>query len=398
MKTIILILSFYSIVISGCKNKRAVLNDPGSTEEIITINIDIPEKKQSHEIESIAKQYDFLKLKNNDSCFIGRINKAVVYGNKVFILHNKGVHIFQNNGTFIKEIIFGRGPGEIQYPIDILVSDRGNLEILDNIRRSILIYDNDDAAFLNEIKLPFRYIQFQKVDSENYILYASNFLSNERYYYHIYNVKKQRIIQSYLSKFPSLAKRRKFLTTQNINKINDRVYINTPFSDTVYAIDNSLKIFPVFYFDYGKDKLPPDYYRTLGPNDATNKDKYNNSAKGITSLLMVGNIMYFGFSFRRSMVQGMYNRKSGNLYLSDSGQHLLTGNYIRFYPAWPIGKWEEGLIYAIDSYGFIEEINNLHKNSDDAGWKEFRRKNKRIIALYEETTENDNPILVFARY
>jgi len=103
--------------------------------------------KNAKSFEDIFREEKAFKLEAGKNSFIERVNAMVVADNGDIIINNMGrnsnyVLLFKNDGRYIKELgKKGGGPGEYNVVQSMARDREGNIYLVDQNRRQILIYD-----------------------------------------------------------------------------------------------------------------------------------------------------------------------------------------------------------------------------------------------------------------
>ncbi len=186
MKTNIFLILLL-ITILGCSNKKNVSDNSADT-----IVISMEEKVQDiEELDStMFYNLEYTVLETNDKCFIGRINKLIVYNDKFYILDKfqaKKVFVFSKDGKFINTVgSLGQGPEEYQQIEDFTINEsNGDILILSSLS-NVFIYNNggeyieqkslsDNATFLNVSSYKNGYIfKNANPNNEEYLIFNYN--------------------------------------------------------------------------------------------------------------------------------------------------------------------------------------------------------------------------------
>lgn len=137
-------------------------------DAMININYDSTDVKISDLMEDVK----LIKLASADSVVVGEVSKLKFFEGKFYILDRKalkGIFVFNKDGSFVRKFsVAGKGPGEALDIVDFDIQDN-KIYLLDLAAKKQLIYQLN-GEFINEIKLPNRYLQFEFLE-DNTILY-----------------------------------------------------------------------------------------------------------------------------------------------------------------------------------------------------------------------------------
>src|SRR5690606_35648774 len=123
--------------------------------------------------------YRLIALETHDDCLIGSIDKMLEDDSSFFILDAsiaKQVFQFDKQGKFIRKIgLRGRGPGEIDVPLDFSVSVNG-IFILD--RQSRIHSFDKNGQYLKQFLLPFQALHLDFLKENSLFIYSHEKNSN----------------------------------------------------------------------------------------------------------------------------------------------------------------------------------------------------------------------------
>lgn len=381
------------VLFISCKEKRNKKHLEISKYKVIKVTI--PQKDTYLLLTEIAEKLEFIKLETCDSALFSKILKVGKVRNNYVLLTDRGVFMYDSLGNYINKIRNGRGPGELIFPMDIIITEGDKIEVLDYIKKTIQVY-NKKMEYIETIKLPLPGIQIENITKKIYLIYSGNVFLRCDHLAYVYDVERNMVLKQILP-LKRILKKNKILTYYNLNKQDSIIYINSIFSDTVYILNKTFDLKPALVYDYGPYKLPNDYYENNNDKDIFKDHKYINAAKGVRNLHISGNIIISDFNFKNnSIYRAMYNRKSGRI-LSARGAVWLIKDYVILYPAWPIGKYEEGFIFSLSASKLLDGLKKYRESVGETGWKKYIDGEKGISKLFNQTFEGDNPILVFAK-
>ena len=138
---------------------------------------------------NITADFEILQLQTGEKdTLLADIKKVVSLYDRLYLLSqsNGSVYIFGNDGSFVKKLSQGRGPGEFLSAYDILIDRTNeNLEVLSGA--NVFRYDRD-GNFINKIELPRALImEFGKV-GDKYLLYTPRITDKNKYYFRFLSV------------------------------------------------------------------------------------------------------------------------------------------------------------------------------------------------------------------
>lgn len=136
-------------VFQSCKTKKenglSGLNIDTSFEDLLN---------KKTKIANNDSAYKYIPLETNEQCYLGKITKICVHGDKIFLNDktSKALFCFNTSGKFLFKInAVGKGPGEYLGIYDFDVNEE-NVILLDPNGYKLLMYDLD-GRFVKEKKL-----------------------------------------------------------------------------------------------------------------------------------------------------------------------------------------------------------------------------------------------------
>src|SRR5690606_3922855 len=97
----------------------------------------------------LLESYEYIALEKRNDAIIGNVDKLKVFDEKLFILSENQVFVYDFYGKFLFKIDrSGRGPGEY-LKINNISLDSNILYIYDNAQYRILLFNADDGRYLN---------------------------------------------------------------------------------------------------------------------------------------------------------------------------------------------------------------------------------------------------------
>lgn len=125
-----------ALLLEGCKQSHYIT----ASEEIIMISSD---NVISVDLFQYMHDKQIIQLETNDSCFLGRNIDLRISNDKLYVLDNKSIYIFNRKGQFLTKIRHhGRGPYEYVSVSDYQI-EGNNISVLDNARSRLITYDKE---------------------------------------------------------------------------------------------------------------------------------------------------------------------------------------------------------------------------------------------------------------
>ncbi len=293
--------------------------------------------------------------------------------NRIYILPATGstVFVFSSAGKYINSLKKGQGPGDILFVSDINVYNN-ELYVLDNYR-VIRKYDKEgrfvgDVYRTDEPRFSFEYAQ------QALLLFDPNL--NKRS-----NNMLEIILGNASMSFFSKEKCFKDLTFSNYIFYN-KGYISWPLNDTIYHIQQNtetiVKVLPKYKVDFASRNfydLSKDEEYTPEQMCQINQDK--TYQRWITNVFPYGDsALFFSFYYDKTYFV-RYEKGNVSIY-----PEFIKGLPEMINPS--VGCTETQMIFTYNAYELIENRDSMFDSSDPA-----------IKSLYDNISEDDNPVLIF---
>lgn len=163
MNKTFIILLFGGILLNSCSHK---------VKEQLTFNTVIPTHSISHiPINEVIEEVVFLPLESTNENILKKIDKVYLLDdriylgdfstNKITVFDSKGEHLYTIDKT-------GQGPGEY-IGVESFTVDEKYVYIVDNWRGKLLIYNNHNGAYVDEMLLPIVAWDIEKLNNDKFI-------------------------------------------------------------------------------------------------------------------------------------------------------------------------------------------------------------------------------------
>lgn len=327
----------------------------------------------------------YVKLETVDDCLLGHCSQCTSVGGCYILLDNvmtKALYAFNLDGSFVQQIgTRGNGPGEYITPFKYSVNERDStLSVIDIEQQKLIIYSLADFRFVSEKKMPFYSDDMEQLPDDNYVWYNDGVSEEFDSYVLItdkdFNVGKSFIPIDFVSGY-SMGSSRK------VYKCGDEVSLYIPFNPVLYRV-NSDGVSPVFQLKFGENALPPiDFLKEKSANNRNYipdllespyvafYDVYENE-RLLCVPYYVDRTMYFGFYDKANNVS--YNFSQNKLQ-----SELQTGAFSS-----PIGITQDGSFISLLRPGLLLQLQ-----------EDGTKMNDDLLQILNESTEEDNPILLF---
>jgi hypothetical protein len=198
----------------------------------------------------------------SDSFLISTIEKAKIYENKLFLLTNKSILVYDiNSGKILLELRhLGQGPGEYISLYDMLYDKNENtIELLDMNRQKVLKY-GFDGHFISEFTTSFFSFAFYKIDRSTYLFYNSNMISDITNHKLIrYDARTSKVMATRFPIDKHLASYFFMVDVNNFGSVTHPTFHFCP-SDTIYGFTDNYEPYAKYGLNFGKHHMPHQFY------------------------------------------------------------------------------------------------------------------------------------------
>lgn len=378
LKTFVIICElFFLILLTRCNTPEI---SEGSTDNNSIIQIDISENGNiSNEFVNQLSIQSFTHLETNKESVFSDLAKASIGNDKLFVFSRNSQEIFLfniTNGSFLGKLSKrGKGPGEYIDLRDFQIYKDNLIAVL--TYKKINYYDLDfnlirtyDLGISNSREI---YINPSYFHEENNLYYLWNGTIAYQYVkdrlpFLMYTSSKSEILKGYFPVTHKVPSNLRFSESENNVLINPILG-----SNLIYKINNNT-IDACYRIDFGKNNLPEGILKKSDNPQLAPELLHSNYCYNIGNVFETTNYLYFQFTQRGIIMQGLYSKKS---------QQCKIGKML------PITKIEctdgDFLVALIQPMQLNDIINNLDKINLRSDIKE--------LFFKIEYSNYDNPIL-----
>lgn len=304
----------------------------------------------------------YIPLETNDTFLLGYLEHPKLTERGIYFVSDRSFYLFDpDTGKGLLKISRqGNGPGEYRALSDALVdAHSSNVELLDNNRKQILIYDSA-GYYQHALPLPLMPFAFAKDGESSYWFYNNNQMTDfsESKLVH-YNVKSKEILGEYFPIDPHLADYFYIMDANNFASAQEGIYYMASPSDTIYRLDN--KVTPAYALGLDDYKAPDSFWQANYANImefVTKADKFDyiysianfSLSKGaVMAAFMRGEQLYWSFSYlsERKTYTGHYlhddfHFTKGFELMPDNIPFVMDDNYLYgFLSAEQVMQWSK---------------------------------------------------------
>lgn len=381
MKSYLLEILCIVLFLSSCHSSKKE-NDLNEKK----IEIKINEASKIH-FSNIFEQVNYIPLETTDSSLIGTVERLRIFDNKVCLLSDKSLLLFnkQSGNVELQLSKLGSAPEDYKSLYDVYIdNEMGEIELLDMNGKKIQKY-NMHGQYKSSLSLPFMSFSFTKTGKSDYWFYNNNLISDQTKSKVIhYDSKERKILEEYFPIDSSLSNF--FFVVEGNNFVNkkDGIFFFSCPSQNIYLIDNKLSPQVAYTFDFGKHSIPEEFFKhnfsdIMEFSIEANKREY---VYFVNNFALNKEYIMLSFLLDKKCFWSIHNTSNsiniaGNILEDDINtlSHINIDNLNTL-----ITMDEEALYFLISSEQFI----NMCKDN-----KEFQK-----ILINNNIIEESNPILV----
>ncbi|MDR2816656.1 MAG: 6-bladed beta-propeller [Proteiniphilum sp.] len=295
MRIIIYLLFVFGFVFSCCT--RSIQEQ--TPIPLIAVNID---RMETLELSDFFADITYVPLA--DSFLVSTIERAKIYEDKLFLLTNESVLVFDvNSGRCLSRVKhLGGSPDECISLYDMLYDKNENvIELLDE--QKVLRY-GFDGHFISEFKTSFTSFSFHKITPSTYIFYNNNMISDHTDCNLVrYDANALKITASY---FPIDKHLASYFFTTNTSSFSSETNPSFHFcpSDTIYGFTDDYEPYAKYVLDFGKHHTPSRFY----------EEDYSDILDFSTKAVRQEYIYLFGNFYENNYMAALFIRNDKNVY------------------------------------------------------------------------------------
>lgn len=392
----------------GCRNKTApVASTASDSPQIIDIARDFKNIKEFR-VSEIADDIEYIKLeKTPESLIGGGIPTWYITEEFIFVAAQHRLLQFYRDGRFIKQIgKSGRGPGEFQVPLGIMLDDSNDtLCIITNYSNQLLKFDVNSGEYLSGSPVS-KYLGSAMFSSGFHIIGKDTFAAfshplaqfqPDYVLLEIFdgngNILKQ--IKSSLFSFKDEENIQRVNQASNqIWRFNNEFRLYEGLNDTIYNLNDNLQLEPAYIFNLGKYKGTFEEMTTKYYNELPNYIQIN-------GIWETQNALFLNFIYNGKFCKGQFNKSEGKFYWQDvpgdqkSGVMLndLDGG-LSFWPNISVDHSENERVFCIDAINLKQQLTNEYLERSEA---KFPEKKEQLKNFMQDLSIDDNPVLMLVK-
>lgn len=309
MKVVSAIMPIIFLFLVSCKNN--IDYDLDSNNKIV---IKSPQNVKRFEVRRYSEIFDSIKivpLESSDSILVGRVDKVVIYNDKIFVLdqtESKAVFEFDVAGRFIRRIgHVGWKFGEFKEPNDISVNN-GEVSIWVHDQRKFVIYDMNGNC-LREVNVATMAKSGVRISADKFATYldiGGDVLSREKFDLRVFDDNNKKTYVGFEKKDQNYSKGI-FFISQNRNQF----LVSPGYSNDLYEIDTNKNVLHKKYsIDLGKYRLPDDFATKYPTFISFDKGLSHSNYAYITDYWDTPNYLVYSFSYKGLIYDVYYSKRT----------------------------------------------------------------------------------------
>ncbi len=234
-----------------------------------------------------------IQLETNPESLLHFIFKISIdkLNDRIFVLSNFNIYMFDMNGKYFNKLKIGKGPGEITRIVAFTIDTHTKrIYAIDN-STTLCLFDYNgnmiDKYGINN----FASTDLCVLDDDN-ILLLRNFVGiEEKYFVGMYNLSTREIVTKFVPAEKSPYPKNSIATGVNFSNNNGKIYLNIPNIFRLFEFLNN-NLYQVFSFDLGNRTVPKSVV-----NKCASNSKYCNLREEAKTRNYVPFLLY-GFRFK----------------------------------------------------------------------------------------------------
>ncbi len=187
--------------------------------------------------------------------FILKVNVDFT-NDRIFVLSDFNIYIFNLNGKFLRKLNVGRGPGEITRIMSFAVNTTKKLIYAIDNSKKLCVLDYGGNMIDNYNIEDFSSCDISIQNDDNVFLLRNFVGAQEKYFVGLYNVSAQKIVRKFIAAEKSPYPMNTVITANNFVKNNGKLYFYTPNVFGLFEYRDS-DFQQILSINVGKRSVPP---------------------------------------------------------------------------------------------------------------------------------------------
>lgn len=264
MKILLFNLAIFTFCIISCNKNINVSYQIYESDSIQHLDLNSYLDNDTYNVSDILDSTKLVFLETNDNSLIGNIYQTIVTDSRIFIYDDyqrTGVAVFDNNGKFVKRIVHGNGPGEINF-VRSIQYDKYNKELIILAPHALMKFDMD-GNYLETINFD-SYYPYMIGCTEKSYLFSKGFdeydTQSDTYNYSLIVTNKNLEITQLLLPYNNVTK--KMITSNSGFEYNQNIIVREPYVDSLFIFKND-SLFTYKTFDISSKEIDLNQFQSI---------------------------------------------------------------------------------------------------------------------------------------
>lgn len=302
---------FFLFLLSSCVKNE---NNNLSNREVVLSRVCLDEKYNR----KLSYDISIVKLETSDSVLLGNIGTIEKSGNKLYISNRNGIHIFNSEGTFVKKIDKGAGPGEVQQVIAMNVNEEFRELTVVDAGGWLKLYDLD-GNYLKQYYTNILMYDAIRLNANTFALHSGYSGNRQKKLLYFFDTKSNKIVKKSIPISNLPLKNLSILTYNNFTRVDDYFLYYASNSRTVYRIDTLGNTEPFNILDFGILSPPQSYIEKFKRAGLFMREAYeDNYLSFITYYYKFKELTLIGFNYKSFNCGVIDNKDKSKLFLAST--------------------------------------------------------------------------------
>jgi len=320
----------------------------------------------------------FIRLETKSESLLSYIINIDITKEFCYVLDRSTLFKFNLDGSFISKIPRGKGPGEIEFPLNFKFNKERNEIYIIEMGNKLHVYDNN-LNYKRTFILDGSFVDVLRLDDDHFLLCSALVGDYEPYLVSKFSIKNESIVEKYLSMDNNPMKDLHILTFNNFQIFNDNIYLTVSNSRFIYEFNDN-KMSSVYQISFNNYEPPLEYIKRFRKTRAFRKITYKDQLVSFVN---------FYYQFKEFALLGIKHKKynCGIKFKDDNSIYLSDISYLFDLPT--TKSFEMPRSFGENKIHFIYNNDILHENN--------QLKESSLLYIRNDSLlirQNENPIIV----